>query len=105
MDAPAHARIILLEHGVKIDEFFMSGELLTIGRETGNDIRLNYTAISRFHAQIILDKPDRYRIKDLDSRNGTVVNNERINQELRLKNNDRIQLGRYTLIFMRLVDS
>lgn len=101
MDAPAHARIALLEHGTQINDFYMTKEVLTIGRGRENDVRLSYPAISRFHAQIVLVKPGQYLIRDLTSRNGTLVNSERI-LEQKLKNGDRIQLGRFTLIFTRL---
>ena len=50
---------------------------ITIGREEGNTIQLNDERVSRFHLKIQEDN-DRLVLTDLESTNGTKVNNEDI---------------------------
>jgi ABC-type multidrug transport system ATPase subunit/pSer/pThr/pTyr-binding forkhead associated (FHA) protein len=52
---------------------------LTIGRSPENDLQLSYRTISRHHARIRrVGDTEEYVIEDLDSSNGTVVNDELI---------------------------
>ena len=70
---------------------------ITIGREEGNSIQLNDERISRFHLKIQLDHNDLV-LTDLESTNGTKVNNEEAQLRI-LRHGDMITLGRSTLIF------
>ncbi len=70
---------------------------ITIGREEGNSIQLNDERISRFHLKIQLDHDDLV-LTDLESTNGTKVNNEEVQLRI-LKHGDMITLGRSTLLF------
>lgn len=70
---------------------------ITIGREEGNTIQLNDERISRYHVKIQEDH-DRLVITDLESTNGTKVNNEDVQLRI-LRFGDMIQLGRSVLLF------
>jgi len=70
---------------------------VTIGREEGNQLRLNDERVSRFHAKVQSDN-DEVVITDLDSTNGTRVNGHVV-QIRRLHPGDRIHLGRSILLF------
>ncbi len=70
---------------------------VTIGREEGNSIRLNDERISRFHLKIQQDHDD-IVLTDLESTNGSRVNNEDVQLKI-LRHGDLITLGRSTLIF------
>jgi hypothetical protein len=71
----------------------------TIGREEGNQLRLNDERVSRFHAKIQLDIDNGDVIlTDLDSTNGTRINGNPV-QIRRLRPGDRVGVGRSTLIF------
>ena len=70
---------------------------ITIGREEGNTIQLNDERISRFHVKIQEDH-DKLVITDLESTNGTKVNNEDVQLRI-LRFGDMIQLGRSVLLF------
>ena len=70
---------------------------ITIGREEGNSIQLNDERISRFHLKIQLDHDDLV-LTDLESTNGTKVNNEEVQLRI-LRHGDMITLGRSTLLF------
>ncbi|MBN2545849.1 MAG: FHA domain-containing protein [Spirochaetes bacterium] len=68
---------------------------LTIGRDKSCDIFVDDKMTSRYHAEIQKIK-DAYFIKDLDSTNGTFVNNERVPAQkyIKLYQNDIIKVGR-----------
>ncbi len=66
-------------------------DLFTLGRRTGNDLRLVEPDISREHAEVAREG-DRYILRDRDSRFGTFVNNMRVKEQL-LKHGDLIRLG------------
>lgn len=71
---------------------------LTIGRDPSNDLQLDNPAVSRFHAKIYKAQWP-YYVEDLKSTNGTYLNGARINWKDALKNNDKITIGKYTLIY------
>jgi len=70
---------------------------MTIGREEGNQLRLNDERVSRYHAKIQQDNGD-VILTDLESTNGTRVNGNTI-QIRRLRAGDRIGVGRSILLF------
>jgi pSer/pThr/pTyr-binding forkhead associated (FHA) protein len=74
-------------------------EQTLIGRGPSCDIKLPDTGISREHAVITWDG-DHYAIEDLQSTNGTRVNERRI-RSVDLQSDDRIQIG-HTIITFRL---
>lgn len=69
-----------------------------IGRYRGNDITLADSAISRYHAEIILDETGHFRINDLSSKNGLSVNDQETRTQI-LKNHDIIEIGDIRLRF------
>jgi pSer/pThr/pTyr-binding forkhead associated (FHA) protein len=70
---------------------------ITLGREEGNTIQLNDERISRYHAKIQEDN-NKLVITDLESTNGTKVNNEDVQLRI-LRFGDMIQIGRSVLLF------
>jgi len=68
----------------------------SIGRESDCDLRPKSKRISRRHC-IILVEPQRVVVRDLDSRNGTFVNGEKIEAERSLNNRDRLAIGQMKL--------
>lgn len=93
---------------------FLSGDLLAVpiplerekvilGRAVAADVRLNDSKVSRRHASIetVTDAETgkvEYVITDMDSRNGTLLNGEKITRET-LQNGDKISVGDYILRF------
>lgn len=69
-----------------------------IGRGAKCNIVLPDLYISSEHARIEKQK-DRYFIDDLQSANGTFVNNGKITERTELRNGDRISLGGMDLLF------
>src|SRR5262245_52572656 len=66
-------------------------EAITIGRGADNTIIVNDPSISTHHAQLLLEG-DTYRLKDLDSTNGTRVNGKPVTETV-LRVDDRICFG------------
>ena len=76
-------------------EVEMASKALTIGRDAEADIVVPSEKASRIHCTIRLWDGD-YVIKDMKSRNGTFVNDARVEVAL-LKAGDRIRIGTSTL--------
>ena len=74
-----------------------NGHVIGIGREKGNDIAVEDHEASRRHAEIRKHN-DTFVLTDLDSSNGTFLNNGRIS-EAELKSGDRIQIGRTLFLY------
>ena len=68
-----------------------------IGRDANNDLSLPSPTVSRYHA-IVERIGQRYRVRDLDSSNGTFVNDQRITGETWLKSGDTIRIGPYSFV-------
>ncbi|HPZ08404.1 MAG TPA: FHA domain-containing protein [Candidatus Eremiobacteraeota bacterium] len=65
-----------------------------LGRMTGNEIVLLYdNQISRRHAKIKIDNQEIW-VEDMDSRNGTFVNNERLEEPYLLSPEETFRVGK-----------
>lgn len=83
---------LVLESQAPPQEFPLMAEYVYIGRAPNNDIVIENEHVSRQHARLIRQK-DRYLLEDLDSTNGTFVNDQRITHAVLLQPGDRIRLG------------
>ncbi len=70
-----------------------------VGRDESNEIRLTERNISRKHA-VLAKNGEGWVVRDLESYNGTYVNNNRVAGEQHVSHNDVIQLGDYRLEFI-----
>jgi len=84
---------VLKEYPIQI------GETLTIGRNDSNDIVVDNLAVSGSHARIDSVSAT-FIITDLESTNGTFVN-ERLISSHSLRNNDIILIGKHELLLDR----
>jgi pSer/pThr/pTyr-binding forkhead associated (FHA) protein len=73
--------------------------LNTIGRMHDNDVVLSEEYISRRHCTIVVHHNGECELYDVASKNGTFVNDQRIDKPIALSNGDRISLSNRTLIF------
>lgn len=71
-----------------------------IGRGKTADVYLNYPSISRQHAALCRGKEEDWRIYDLGSKGGTLVNGEPIKASAPVKLGDTITLGGVPLVFL-----
>ena len=77
--------------------FSIGDKALIIGRDESCDLSLQDKGASRQHAEIF-KIGDMCFIRDLDSKNGTFVNDNRITEEM-LRDGDRIQIGGTIIVF------
>jgi len=95
------AVLIIQQNGIDANKHVIDAEDTLIGRSVHSDVKLADPGVSREHATITWDG-ERYVVEDLQSTNGTKVNDRRI-RSCELEHNAQIQIGRTTIIF-RLQD-
>jgi two-component system, cell cycle response regulator len=84
--------------GTAAGQMFKCGKApITLGRSPQAELRLDDDGISRNHARIRSETGKSW-VEDLSSRNGTFVNGERITGGVELKDGDKIQVGRGTVL-------
>jgi len=90
---------VSVANGLKIGEHFeFDNEPCAIGRIEDNDIALeNDDTVSRHHAKIVLED-NKLILVDLESKNGTKVNDKKISRQ-ELKSRDKIEVGGVGLSF------
>jgi len=71
--------------------FDLLEERVTVGRALDNTIRMEDGTVSHHHAMFVLDG-DGYKLRDLNSTNGTRVNSMRVT-ETKLTNGDQVRMG------------
>lgn len=71
-----------------------------IGRSPHNTIELPDESVSRVHAMVQFTESGSCYLYDLDSRNGTLVNGQRVSAPTLLRHSDRITIGPYHLGFV-----
>jgi pSer/pThr/pTyr-binding forkhead associated (FHA) protein len=71
----------------------------TFGRSSVNAIQLPDQCASRHHAKLECVQGRHFYFVDLNSRNGSLVNGQRIAQAVLLKHGDRITVGKTQMVF------
>ena len=80
-----------------IDSVLFESGVMHIGRDESNDLTLNSLAVAPAHAAAII-KQNGCLIKQLNDDFPLIVNGEKL-KECLLNNNDRITLGKYSLLY------
>ena len=90
--------VICFHNGVPTVAFFLrSDRPTTIGRAIENVIVLDDERCSRFHATIE-NRDGKWRLYDLNSRNGTTVDEIQVKGSAEISVGSKIQIGRETLL-------
>ncbi len=85
---------LVVQEGIAAGKVFeLKDDAVTIGRDLANDIVLIDTEVSRRHARLARAE-DGYTIEDLNSTNGTSVNQTRVIGMVHLSPGDTISLGK-----------
>lgn len=98
---------LVIRDGVKWSDVFrlVPGEAVTIGRAATNQIIVKDDRCSRNHAEIFYSA-GQWILRDLESRNGTMVGEQRITTDWALQPGDAIRVGQSQLVFVhRLTDA
>ena len=69
-----------------------------LGRDPDVAVWIDLNSVSRHHARVVVTD-ELALLEDLGSRNGTLVNGERINSPRPLSNGDRIKIGAASLVY------
>jgi pSer/pThr/pTyr-binding forkhead associated (FHA) protein len=72
------------------------GDAKTLGRAPGADVVVEAPLVSRLHCRLSAN-PAGLEVVDLDSTNGTFVNDRRVKRAV-LAPGDRVRVGRVTLV-------
>ncbi|MBI1737645.1 MAG: FHA domain-containing protein [Acidobacteria bacterium] len=89
-------KLILKFEAAVLKEVTVGPRPVTIGRAPDNDIQIDNLAVSSHHARVFLEE-SRLVLEDLNSLNGTFVNNQKI-QRVNLKQADQILIGKHHVV-------
>lgn len=92
-----HATLLVKLHGNVSEERPLPADTFTIGRKADNHLVIDDAAVSGHHAHIVRVQAV-YFLEDLQSTNGTLVNNRPIERH-QLRDTDIITIGRHRIIF------
>jgi hypothetical protein len=92
MQAGARYRLVVRRGPQPNQQYELTRDKVTIGRDITNDVVVSDPEVSRHHARLVRTATG-YAIEDLRSTNGTFVNQQRIATPHPLQNNDLIGLG------------
>jgi pSer/pThr/pTyr-binding forkhead associated (FHA) protein/tetratricopeptide (TPR) repeat protein len=98
-DEPTRAKLHIVQGGGQQKEYLLARDRLTIGRGTNNDILVPDIAISRQHCEITRKADGMFRLRDLQSGNGTKLNGTRV-LDADLFGGDRIEIGSTVMEFV-----
>mgnify|MGYP001592733680 CR=1 FL=1 len=91
-------KLLLKFNAAVLKEISLSKGSVTVGRKAGNDIVIDNPAISGSHCKIVLEGGT-YYVEDLESTNGTFVNQKRVKKS-GLHHNDVVGLAKHSLVFI-----
>jgi predicted component of type VI protein secretion system len=91
-------RLVAVSGPLQGSIIFLSGEEVSIGRGEENQVSLPSTYVSRCHC-LVEPTEGRFRIRDLGSSNGTIVNDLPV-QERWLEHGDRMRIGDSLFLFL-----
>lgn len=92
---------LVIREGSKWTDVFrlIPGQSVTIGRAPTNQIVIKDERCSRNHAELFL-ADEQWTLRDLDSRNGTVIGTDLVKGDRLLQPGDVIRIGRCQLVFV-----
>lgn len=99
--AQAHWSLRLSRDQATIDTIPVARPEITIGRELDNTIPLDDLKVSRYHARL-MQRGELLMLEDLDSANGTFVNDQAITEPTALRTGDVVQIGPFELTLQTL---
>lgn len=97
----AETAYLVIRDGLKWTDVFrlVPDHAVMIGRAPTNQIVIKDERCSRGHAEVFHSEGD-WILRDLESRNGTVVRDQRVTTDYSLRPGDVIRIGRTQLVFV-----
>lgn len=92
---------LVIREGTKWSDVFRltPGRTVTIGRASTNQIVIKDERCSRYHAEIFLSQGD-WTLRDLDSRNGTMVGGQIVHGDYQLKPGEVIRIAQCQVAYV-----
>jgi pSer/pThr/pTyr-binding forkhead associated (FHA) protein len=90
------SKLVLKFDSQVLKEVALGASAVTIGRAPDNDIHIDNLAVSNHHARVYTDE-GRLVLEDLDSLNGTFLNQTRVKREW-LNAGDNISIGKHVIV-------
>lgn len=90
------ARLVVKFETAMLKEVPIGSSPISIGRAPDNEIHIDNLAVSNYHARVYPES-GRLMVEDLDSLNGTFLNNNRIKREW-LRSGDSILVGKHVIV-------
>ncbi|MFY9255739.1 MAG: sigma 54-interacting transcriptional regulator [Fuerstiella sp.] len=81
-----------------------AGQVVTVGRSATNKLVLHDDACSRNHCEVFFLDGE-WWLRDLESRNGTLVGDEAVSGDIELNSGDIVSIGKCRLAFTSSLDS
>jgi pSer/pThr/pTyr-binding forkhead associated (FHA) protein len=94
-------KLILRFQDMVLKEYEFDSTPVTIGRREDNDVVVDNMAVSGHHAVIEAEEPNYYVLVDLESLNGTFLNEKKISRE-KIFDGDSVIVGKHVLSFVDL---
>lgn len=91
-------KLILEFQDTVVDDYIFHKIPVTIGRRDDNDVVIDNMAVSGHHAVIEAEDPNYFVLVDLDSLNGTFLNERKVGRQ-RIFHGDSIIVGKHRLRF------
>ena len=76
--------------------FPIEADVISIGRAQNNDVIIDNKGVSNLHA-IISNKKGQFYVEDLNSTNGTFLNNQKISSNQKINLKDTLTIGKHNL--------
>lgn len=99
IDAADAPRLVVMNTDFAGREFVCNRTEMKIGRTDDNDIALDHRSLSRTHCKVVREESGEWRVVDMQSANGLMVNGESYAQ-VTLRPGDVIELGHVKLKFV-----
>ena len=101
MDGNAYLKLINRIDSLpyKMKEHYLIQDELTIGRSSDNNVFIKDPFVSKKHLKIVQDEGD-YYLEDLSSANGTYLNEDRVEDVVKLESGDIIKVGNIEFLFV-----
>ena len=96
MSRACRLELLVPEDGARVARLPVEHFPFTIGRRAGNALVLPDAAVSREHA-LIEEAGGRFRLRDLGSHNGTILNGQPV-AEADLRDGDRLRIGGFEVV-------
>lgn len=82
--------------GRPVRNYTFDKPVISVGRDPDSDVFVDNPGVSRDHFRLERTEHGAYRVVDLGSANGTMLNDEKVNVAV-VRNNDVVRFGKYTL--------